>query len=352
MHNSNPYFYVIKHIPSSRLYAGIRSTRGCHPDELLRPIKGYTTSSKYVNELIKSDGLESFKVLYTITEEELGIDIYAVEYEFLTSHNAAKSDIWLNKTNGGGCKAAMRKHSIRKFVAHNIHTGEEIIGSFRELYEIHGIPSVKDASTKDGARLIKGTYYAYPVGRDLAEHIKYAEKNEKKKMQNFKAGGAKAAKKSTATKRNASIQKYGFFELHFLSGDKEPIHGALVDFYNLGYKKVYSWERDDSISLKMGVVLIKAGEDLVKAIERKTKRYNELQAIARSKGAEKNSVISKGRLQKNSVFYQVFKDGVMILDRDILKTHCEKLGVVYTTARLAISKNRAVKQGYLFVECK
>lgn len=348
---TKPYFYVIKHVPSGRLYAGIRSASGCHPDELLRP-DGYTTSSKEVKNLIDSDGLESFRVLYVVTEKDLGIDVYLAEYEFLTCHDAAKSDIWLNKTNGGGCRGSKRNIPVRKYVAHNIHTGEEIIASARELYETYNIPGVRGAATKKWARLVKDTYYIYPVGSNLEDHIRNAENNRKKKEYNYKEGASRGAIKSSNTKRMASLEKYGVFELHFLSGDRAPIKGTLVDLYNLGYKKVYSWERNDSISLKLGVVLIREGEDLAEAIDRKTRKHNEIKQRAIESSALKNSAVSKGRPQKNSKFYRVFKDGKMVCGRDILKNHCKNLNIVYTTARLAISKNRAVKQGYMFVECE
>lgn len=54
-----PYTYIIRHIPSNTVYYGCRYAKGCSPDDLW---KTYFTSSKYVKNLIKADGLESFVV--------------------------------------------------------------------------------------------------------------------------------------------------------------------------------------------------------------------------------------------------------------------------------------------------
>lgn len=54
-----PYYYIIKHKPSGKLYAGSQYGKNSHPDNLL---KIYFTSSKLVKELIEKDGIDSFEI--------------------------------------------------------------------------------------------------------------------------------------------------------------------------------------------------------------------------------------------------------------------------------------------------
>ena len=37
-----PYFYIIRHIPTGKKYAGIRYAKGCNPIEFMQP-DGYQT---------------------------------------------------------------------------------------------------------------------------------------------------------------------------------------------------------------------------------------------------------------------------------------------------------------------
>lgn len=89
-----PYFYIIKHTPSGKMYAGSRWKHGCHPNELLQP-NGYYTSSSFVHELIERDGIDSFCVMY-IHECD---NPREHETSFLMENNCASSDLWLNCHN-------------------------------------------------------------------------------------------------------------------------------------------------------------------------------------------------------------------------------------------------------------
>lgn len=89
-----PYFYIIKHNPSNRFYAGCRYAKGCHPDELLKR-NGYTTSSNLVNALIWQDGLESFEIILTDTDT-CGLHVREFEHLFLKEYKCSSSPEWLN----------------------------------------------------------------------------------------------------------------------------------------------------------------------------------------------------------------------------------------------------------------
>lgn len=90
-----PYVYLIRHISSGKFYAGSRTSKTCHPNDFWT---SYFTSSKIVKDLIVKDGRDSFEILEIIPRP---LDD-ALEYEvaLLKSVNAAKSDRWLNRSNG------------------------------------------------------------------------------------------------------------------------------------------------------------------------------------------------------------------------------------------------------------
>lgn len=92
-----PYFYIIKHLPSNRQYAGAKWGRDADPTILLKP-DGYLTSSNKIKSLIDSDGLESFEILEIVTEFN---DKHPYDYEtnFLVTNRCAESDIWINGHN-------------------------------------------------------------------------------------------------------------------------------------------------------------------------------------------------------------------------------------------------------------
>lgn len=97
MNTYQPYFYIIKHIKTGKYYAGSRHAKGCHPQELLK-VGGYNTSSKYVNDIIDMEGMDSFLVerirTFNTAEE-------AVSYEtrFLKRVNARSNEMFINRCN-------------------------------------------------------------------------------------------------------------------------------------------------------------------------------------------------------------------------------------------------------------
>lgn len=87
-----PYFYIIEHVSSGKKYAGIRTAKKCHPDELLKE-NGYLTSSSTVKSLIKNEGFSAFKIIETKTDVE---DLLEYETKFLIENDCAKSLEWFN----------------------------------------------------------------------------------------------------------------------------------------------------------------------------------------------------------------------------------------------------------------
>lgn len=93
---SKPYFYIIEHIKSGKYYAGVRFAKNCNKEELLQE-NGYYTSSKYVKELIESDGLESFKIR-KIKEFDTAKEAMEYETRFLKKVKARNNDRFINKS--------------------------------------------------------------------------------------------------------------------------------------------------------------------------------------------------------------------------------------------------------------
>lgn len=95
-----PYFYIIRHIHSNKLYAGSRWAKNCNPQELMQP-NGYKTSSKTIHDLIERDGLESFEILRIDTYCD---NLHPYDYEtiFLETNNCAFSKNWINLNNNTG----------------------------------------------------------------------------------------------------------------------------------------------------------------------------------------------------------------------------------------------------------
>jgi hypothetical protein len=95
MNNRTPYFYIIRHISSGKMYAGSRWGKNCHPNDLL---KTYITHSNKIKNIISKEGLDSFEVL-RIDSYCDGLHPYDYEKSFLEINNCAESDTWINGHN-------------------------------------------------------------------------------------------------------------------------------------------------------------------------------------------------------------------------------------------------------------
>ena len=97
---TSPFFYVIEHIPSGKLYAGIKyGKRNCNSEKFMA-IGGYQTSSNVVRELIINEGLTAFKIK-RIRHFDIKEHVVKYEHRFLVKVNAMINEKFLNKSNGG-----------------------------------------------------------------------------------------------------------------------------------------------------------------------------------------------------------------------------------------------------------
>lgn len=95
-----PYFYIIQHKVTKKMYAGSRWAKGCHPNEFMQ-LDGYTTSSNIINRIIDQEGLDSFDVLRIDTNLDR-VSAYDYETLFLQTIDASNLDMWFNKQNNNG----------------------------------------------------------------------------------------------------------------------------------------------------------------------------------------------------------------------------------------------------------
>ena len=92
-----PYFYIIKNISTGIMYAGSKYGQNAKPSLLLKT-NGYTTSSKIINNIINTSGIESFEILRIDTFCD-NMHPYDYETVFLNTHNCASSPEWYNQHN-------------------------------------------------------------------------------------------------------------------------------------------------------------------------------------------------------------------------------------------------------------
>jgi hypothetical protein len=93
-----PFTYYLLHIPTGKKYYGVRTAKGCHPDDLWTK---YFSSSALVKNLIEVYGKESFHFeVRKIFENKR--DALLWERKVLIRLNASQSSYWLNRNNGGG----------------------------------------------------------------------------------------------------------------------------------------------------------------------------------------------------------------------------------------------------------
>jgi len=96
---SKPYFYLIRHISSNRLYAGVKWSS---PDSsTFMTEDGYTTSSNIVNTIIKNEGIHAFCVL-RIKHFDIAEEACSYESKFLSKVHARTNPSFINQTENSG----------------------------------------------------------------------------------------------------------------------------------------------------------------------------------------------------------------------------------------------------------
>lgn len=92
---TTPYTYLLKHLPTGKVYYGCRFAKNCDPSEFW--VK-YKTSSKYVKELIDQYGEDTFVFEIRKTFNDVK-SCRLWETRVLKRMDAVNRDIFLNKTD-------------------------------------------------------------------------------------------------------------------------------------------------------------------------------------------------------------------------------------------------------------
>ena len=177
-----PFFYIIKHLPSGKMYAGCKYGKRklkTNSIEYFMTEKGYKTSSKIVNELIKLDGLESFSIMLLVKENELAtydgnphgfLSVQEFETWFLQENNCIGSDDWLNMSCGDGIHSKKYCSLMEKTYSNGL-TGYQIVARKSAETMKHGIR--KSASLKTAqTRKEKLSYGKYLILNECQKPIK------------------------------------------------------------------------------------------------------------------------------------------------------------------------------------
>lgn len=100
IYSNTPYTYRIKWTSTGMNYYGVRYATDCHPDDLFVT---YFTSSKYVAEYIKQNGLpDVIEIRRVFTSESRVNDARAWEHRVLMKISAASNPVFLNRSTGKG----------------------------------------------------------------------------------------------------------------------------------------------------------------------------------------------------------------------------------------------------------
>lgn len=92
-----PFTYCITHLKTGKRYYGSRYAKGCEPSQLG---KTYFSSSSLIKKMIESEGISAFS--FSVRRIFSNIEkCRAWEAKLLKRINASKSEMWLNRHNGG-----------------------------------------------------------------------------------------------------------------------------------------------------------------------------------------------------------------------------------------------------------
>lgn len=130
---SDPFFYIIRHISSGKLYVGYKAEQKTCNSLTFMSNEGYQTSSKIIKEIINNEGLMSFEVdrIRHFSQGDIARDY---ESRFLNRVNAMNNPLFINQSNGGR-NFILRKHTeitkremkrTRKGFKHTIITKDKI----------------------------------------------------------------------------------------------------------------------------------------------------------------------------------------------------------------------------------
>jgi len=173
-----PYYYVIKHKPSGKLYVGSQYGKNSNPENLLTT---YFTSSKLVKELIEKDGVESFEIEYI----DCRPDAREYEQKFLMKryekHGRDKFlQLYLNRNLSPGIlltEEIIEKANKKRRISNSI-SAKKLIKEGRHNFQMQINPSKFEKNRKKSSERMKGNNYGSL--RNMTDELKQklAEKSK------------------------------------------------------------------------------------------------------------------------------------------------------------------------------
>jgi hypothetical protein len=176
MNTKRPYFYLIQHKLSRKLYAGVKYSK---PDSSnFMTETGYKTTSKVVKSIIEEEGLSAFD---TITIKHFDTPDAAREYEsrYLLKVSARTNPKFLNLSNANGVFYNKGGYRLSKKTKQRMSKpkSEEHIQSMKDyiMTEEH------KRNCAEGRRGTKNTEEA-KLNMSKAQQKRYEDENEKLKI--------------------------------------------------------------------------------------------------------------------------------------------------------------------------
>ena len=155
----NPYYYLIKHKPSGKYYAGSQYGKNSDPKNLLTT---YFTSSNLVKQLIEKDGVESFEIEYI----DCRPDAREYEQKFLMEryekHGREKFlQLYLNRNLSPGIlltEEIIEKANKKRKISNSI-SAKKLLEEGRHNFQLNPNPSYKEKNKKKTSERMKGNDY-------------------------------------------------------------------------------------------------------------------------------------------------------------------------------------------------
>lgn len=181
-----PFTYLIKHLPSGKVYYGLRYAKNCKPEDLWT---SYFTSSTDIAKLIEADGPEAFifEVRKTFTDAQKAIEW---EKKVLRRMNAIKHPAFINRNIPGSSMFAHSeetKEKLRKPKPEGF--GDRLRGN-KHACVTKGVPKTKEhaeniSKGKKGKAPFKGKRHPrYGKKKTDDELLKLSAAMKKKKWVN------------------------------------------------------------------------------------------------------------------------------------------------------------------------
>ena len=170
-----PYYYLIRHKPTGKYYAGSQYGKNSDPDNLL---KTYFTSSKIVKKLIEKDGLDSFEIEFI----DCRVDAREYEQQYLMEMYKKYGreqflEIYLNRNLSPGILLTdeiIEKANKKRKISNSI-SAKKLIEEGRHNFQLNVAYSTEESRKKLSERMIGNNYGSF---RKMTDELKqkFAEK--------------------------------------------------------------------------------------------------------------------------------------------------------------------------------